>query len=292
MTFLFIFNSIYHNFSEFLKLEFNPNLSYLLISSFLITCLSIFFNAIAWKFLLLDLKFNCANLKIIDVFICTNIYKYLPGGIWHLVNRFKIIKNELRLFESVLSIILEPYLMVCAGLLIMITGDYPYYLKIILFLPSLLLFPKIINLSHKFLLKIINGNNFLLQKLDFKLNQFKPSDKNYPLKSLFFELLFIITRFSGFWLCLNVFTIYDDISFISCISVFCIAWIIGLIVPSAPGGLGVFESTIMLLLSNKLATEIIITSLIYYRIISTFADLSMFILFSTKKRFFPLKKSI
>ena len=35
------------------------------------------------------------------------------------------------------------------------------------------------------------------------------------------------------------------------LSIFSIAWVVGLVVPSAPGGLGVFESTILLLIGIK-----------------------------------------
>ena len=53
-------------------------------------------------------------------------------------------------------------------------------------------------------------------------------------------------RFFGFWLCLNVFSIEKNQYFFDWVSTFSFAWIVGLIVPSAPGGVGIFESSILI----------------------------------------------
>ena len=55
-------------------------------------------------------------------------------------------------------------------------------------------------------------------------------------------------------------------------SAFCFAWLLGLIVPGAPGGLGIFEATIITLLDQFLSGEIIIISVAIYRITTILAE--------------------
>ena len=53
---------------------------------------------------------------------------------------------------------------------------------------------------------------------------------------------------------------------------FALAWVVGLVVPAAPGGLGVFESIILLGLGSKLPEAPLLASLLCYRLVSTLAD--------------------
>jgi hypothetical protein len=62
-----------------------------------------------------------------------------------------------------------------------------------------------------------------------------------------------------------------------------LSWSIGLIVPTAPSGIGVFESCILFFAGRNIPQNIIIVSLIYFRIISTSADLLLSIPFLIRK---------
>ena len=53
---------------------------------------------------------------------------------------------------------------------------------------------------------------------------------------------------------------------------FSIAWLLGLVVPGAPGGIGVFEAVAIALLGNQLPTGLLISSVALYRLISTLAE--------------------
>ena len=55
---------------------------------------------------------------------------------------------------------------------------------------------------------------------------------------------------------------------------FCLAFVVGLVVPGAPGGMGVFEATAIALLSDRYSTGIILGAVALYRIISILADVS------------------
>ena len=55
--------------------------------------------------------------------------------------------------------------------------------------------------------------------------------------------------------------------------IFCLSWAVGLIVPTAPGGIGVFEACFLFLIGNDFSQYIIVETLIFFRLISTAADL-------------------
>ena len=60
----------------------------------------------------------------------------------------------------------------------------------------------------------------------------------------------------------GAFSIGSLISLGELISSFSLAWIIGLIVPAAPGGLGVFESVVLYALGSKLPEAPLLASLL------------------------------
>ena len=65
-----------------------------LFLSFLFCVLSIYLNAYAWKYIVkwFGKEFNSNNL--VSFYVLTNILKYVPGGIWHFVERFNFIKKS------------------------------------------------------------------------------------------------------------------------------------------------------------------------------------------------------
>ena len=63
------------------------------------------------------------------------------------------------------------------------------------------------------------------------------------------------------------------------------AWIIGLVVPAARGGLGVFESVILFGLGSHLPEAPLLASLLFYRLIATIADLFAALLYPVKRLF-------
>jgi hypothetical protein len=56
------------------------------------------------------------------------------------------------------------------------------------------------------------------------------------------------------------------------------AWLIGFVTPGAPGGIGVRESVLLLMLSPYFSAEIILTSAVIHRLIMVLGDISAFLL--------------
>jgi len=62
-----------------------------------------------------------------------------------------------------------------------------------------------------------------------------------------------------------------------------LSWSLGLVVPTAPGGVGVFEACFLFFVGKSIPQNIILICLIYFRVISTSADLLLSIPFLIRK---------
>ena len=87
------------------------------------------------------------------------------------------------------------------------------------------------------------------------------------------ELVFITSRFSGFWCCIQVFGLTPVLPIGSWMAAFALAWATGLVVPAAPGGLGVFEAVLLLRLGSSVPEPALLAVALSYRLVVTLADL-------------------
>jgi uncharacterized membrane protein YbhN (UPF0104 family) len=96
--------------------------------------------------------------------------------------------------------------------------------------------------------------------------------EKYPLLPLVGELIFVCLRGTGF--ILTIFALGDvNLNQIPIlIGAFSLAWVLGLVIPGAPGGLGVFESTAILLLQNTFPPALLIGAIALYRLMSILAE--------------------
>ena len=105
----------------------------------------------------------------------------------------------------------------------------------------------------------------------------------FPVRAVLLEIGFISSKFIAFLICFNIFNSSLEIDSIYLFIIFCLSWSIGLVVPTAPSGIGVFESCFLFLAGKNIPHNIIISSLIYFRLISTLADLVLSLPFLMKK---------
>ncbi|MFS8117167.1 MAG: UPF0104 family protein, partial [Microcoleus sp.] len=98
--------------------------------------------------------------------------------------------------------------------------------------------------------------------------------KRYPLVPLIGQMCFIGLRGSGFLLTVMALNPVNFLDIPNLFGAFCFAFVVGLVVPGAPGGMGVFEATAIALLSDRYSTGIILSAVALYRIISIVADVA------------------
>jgi len=105
----------------------------------------------------------------------------------------------------------------------------------------------------------------------------------FPTRALIFEICFVLSKFIGFYFCLNTFYASNTLNIIFLLVIFSLSWSLGLVVPAAPGGVGVFEACLLLFVGKSIPQNIIIISLVYFRVISTSADLLLSLPFLIRK---------
>ena len=105
----------------------------------------------------------------------------------------------------------------------------------------------------------------------------------FPTRALFLEIGFVLSKFIGFYICLNTFYLSNSLNIIYLLVIFSLSWSLGLVVPAAPGGVGVFEACLLLFVGKSIPQNIIIMGLVYFRVISTSADLFLSLPFLIRK---------
>jgi glycosyltransferase 2 family protein len=301
-TFLFIAQAFATHWRELANIQIRAESFPLLAIALGITLFSMIFAGWVWMLILREFRQSVNAAWAIQVFLKTNIFKYLPGNIWHFWGRILDAKKAgISPKAATLSVLLEPLLMASAGLLIglMSLGEINWWLRICCLAAILTaIHPRILNPIVLFVERLKlknNGKNLKAgeaagDRLNFRIesssNLAKTTSnvkskhkinlpiKHYPLVPLIGQMCFIGLRGSGFVLTVMALTPVHFSQIPNLFGAFCFAFVLGLVVPGAPGGMGVFEATAIALLDDRFSTGIILGAVALYRIISILADVS------------------
>ena len=289
---LFFLSSLFYFFFYFFKnfdqisfnIYFDRSAKYIFIS-FLFCILSNFFNALAWKNIVNWFGKTNTKKNLISFYIITNVLKYVPGGIWHFLERYSFLKDISNPQLAFYSTLIEPYFMLCASFLLASVGVvyYPYYF--LLLIPLIFLNRKLIYLILRRLetLKSKKFSALKIKNAKYSFNERIKIISFFPSKALLIETLFVVSKFIGFIFCLYIVNYEQRLDILNFLVIFSLSWAIGLVVPTAPGGVGVFEACFFFLVGKSVPQNIIFVSLIYFRLISTTADLLLGLPFFLKK---------
>ena len=253
--------------------------------SFLFCVLSIYLNAYAWKYIVKWFGKEFKSNNLVSFYVLTNILKYVPGGVWHFVERFNFIKKISNPQIALYSTLIEPYFMLSGSFLLASMGLIFSPLYFFLIFPLLFLNRKFIFLILK-ILGSLKGKVFEVLRLPNSKGQFEERINIvsfFPSRALFLEIGFVLSKFIGFYICLNTFYTSNTLNIIFLLVIFSLSWSIGLVVPAAPGGVGVFEACLLLFVGKSIPENIILISLVYFRVISTSADLLLSLPFLIRK---------
>jgi len=247
----------------------------MLAIALLLTICAHIWSGWVWTWILRLFKQPLGVREGIQVYLLTNIAKYSPGNIWHFYGRITAVSRAGgSKGAATLSVLLEPLLMASAALLIGLIGsglgwlETDFNLAIVLLqifsLAAVLIgiHPRVLNpLMHR-LSRSKNQGNAIAKIVELK---------QYPLKPFIGEIGFVLLRGWGFFFTFLAFQPVSLPQIPPLISAFSFAWLLGLVVPGAPGGLGVFEVTAYSLLDDSLfPAEIAAVAL--YRLISILAE--------------------
>lgn len=252
----------------------------LLAIALLVTLVAHLWTGWVWGWILHELNQPAAAGWATRTYLKTNIAKYLPGNVWHLYGRVQAAQTAgFSVSAATLSVLLEPLLMAAAALMVALAGIHQTNWA----LQGVSLAIVLVGVSPQLLNPVLE----LLRKAKARKPSSAPTAepgalaaaaapplrlKRYPLRPLLGELVFLLLRGLGFLLIVLAFQPLQLNQVQPLLGAFSFAWLLGLVVPGAPGGIGVFEATAIALLRSQLPPAIILSAVALYRLISTLAE--------------------
>jgi uncharacterized membrane protein YbhN (UPF0104 family) len=234
-----------------------------------LTWLSILINGLAWRVVLGWLGSVPEDLAVVPLFVRSNLLKYLPGGIWHLLERVRLLRPSMGGGPALAGVILDPLLIVAASGLMLMAGGWQNGLVLLAPIPALMLLPR---WREPILQRLERSKAAQLQMAGDQPLEIEGSGRSgYPWSPLAAEITFVVCRFSGFFCCVQAFNLAQPAPS-QWLAAFGLAYAIGLVVPGAPGGLGVFEATLLVRLGGGVSEAPLLAVVLSYRLISTLAD--------------------
>ena len=242
-----------------------------LVLGFGFSWLSIVINGVSWRVLVGWLGHSTDRFELIPLFVRTNVLKYLPGGIWHLVERIRVLRPAIGGGTALAGVILDPLLIVAAASLLLIAGGWQSGLLLLAPLPALLL---LLPRWRELILRRLERSKAAQLETQGvgELQVLGRGRDGCPWIPLAAELAFVLVRFAGFACCLLAFDLTPP-ALPLWLAAFALAYAVGLVVPGAPGGMGVFEATLLLRLGSSVDEPALLAMVLSYRVISTLADL-------------------
>ncbi len=279
-TLFFLLKSFKDHWQEVAGIHINSIGWLYLAIAFIITTIAHLFSGSVWILTLRAFKQSIEWSWGLQVYLKTNIAKYLPGNVWHFYGRIVALKNRGdSLSIASLSVLLEPLLIAATAFMIALAGlalgNWSFdellineWLRGLFFLILggilICIHPKILNPILKMLsrLKGINNDSQSVQIY------------YYPWLPVISAMGFLGLRGFGFALTLLAFMSLNLSQFTLILSVFSLAWLLGLVIPGAPGGIGVFETTALTLLEKEFSIGLLLSALAIFRVISISAEIS------------------
>ena len=272
----FLITTIKDRFAEVAAVRIDTKGWFVLAIAVIITILAHVWSGWVWTWILKIFKQPLGTTEGIRVYLITNIAKYSPGNIWHFYGRISAVgKKGGSRGAATLSVLLEPLLMAAAALLIGLVSSTLGGVEVNferggIWLQLAALIAVLVGIQPLILNPLLHRLSRSKNKADAAKAEAIQLTK-YPLAPFLGEMGFVILRGVGFILTFVALQTVTWQQIPQLFTSFSFAWLLGLIVPGAPGGLGVFEATAYGLLDNtQFPTEIVAVAL--YRLISILAE--------------------
>ncbi len=263
----FLLATLRQHWQAFTAIQITPATWAGLIVALGVTLLAHVWSGWVWHWILQALGIQVRGLWTTAIYLKTNIAKYLPGNVWHFYGRVRALQAAgATTVGATTGVLLEPVLMAAAALLLTALG-------------SGIILQGGLRLALLGVLVITLGG-IHPRLLNPVLNRLRPATtatpterlQRYPFKALIGELGFVTLRGLGFALALGALQPLAGAQLLPVLSAFAAAWLLGLVIPGAPGGIGVFEAVAVALLQTQLPVGQVLSGVIAYRLVSTLAE--------------------
>lgn len=276
LIFAFLFRSVLVDW-ESTKLYIQNIQGLPLVAAFIFMLLIYPQGAYAWFKVAKEVDPSIQLNKAISVWIISNTSRYIPGTVWQYIGRIELATRNLGMSRgrAGISLVYEIFLnLAAAGLLslfvILYVPSIPKFLFVILFPLAFLFFhPRVIATLLDLLLKLL--------KKKFK-NIVISHDFSGIYKSLiWFIINFFLNGLAIYFLFLSLGGNAGLDYIIPFTAFYAFSWLVGYITLIAPGGLGVMEGSLVILLSTLMPMSLASIVAILYRFFLTLAELGVFV---------------
>jgi len=263
--------------TDVMQLRLRPYGGALLMLALGVTGLAQIWSGWVWGWLLQSLGLSVGGIWSALTYLRTNLWKYLPGNVWHFYGRLQSLRAQsVPAGTALTAVVLDPILMAAAALLMGLVGGTRYWglqalgvgIVLVAISPTRLN-PWIGRLSRA------KAQSAGLTERDSPGPAFAKVAEgltHYPIKPLLGEIGFVLLRGAGFVLAITALSAFQWMDLPGVISRFSLAWGLGLIMPGAPGGIGVFEAAATSLLQDQLSVGVVLGGVALYRLISTLTE--------------------
>lgn len=233
-----------------------------------------------WGWILEDLGHPVSNVWATQIYLTTNIAKYLPSNLVHLYGRTLAAKTVgIPLTAASLSVILDTLLMIAAGLilgLLSVPRGGLWSAGLGLLAALIIVHPTIL----RFLIRRLTQLGAVLSQSKVDKSVKSLPLKQYPWRPLLGEIGIIVLRGFGFALTVQALIPVEIEAVPRLISIFSIGWLLGFVTPGVPGGVGIFELTVSQLMirpgvltdAPTLSYGLALGSVGLYRLMNTIAE--------------------
>lgn len=239
-------------------------------------------SAAAWHTLLAGLSCRVTIVQSVAIFLSTQIAKYLPGNVGHYVGRVALARTRLKVpaTRAILSLLHEAGL-ACAGALFIGLGLYCFlpdgtlygltradsYAAFLLFAA---MFIGVILLAGM-LRKRLKVHRTVIRKFVDAIPGLHPSLRSLPL----YIAGYVLVGIAAAVIAASLVPLQARDWVLIC-GAYSLAWIIGFLIPGAPGGLGVRESALVLLLAGTFPKDVVLLIALLARLASVGTDVLAF----------------
>lgn len=253
----------------------------LLIPAVVVQIIAILLFIQAWKFLLsTQVEFQCSFLESTSHIGVTLMGKYLPGKIWGLVGRaFLLIRRGHSKSEAVNLLIADQFLTFYSGISVGAIALLAYFNPLAstaLLLVAIISAPFVIGSYDAIIQKILDWSKLFLHRLSESVDpQVTTLDKRSLgmclITYVLFWVLIVLVLCLLFYPLIAADLLQNSLLLLAAIP---LAMLSGFIALWAPGGIGVREGVIVLILTLNLSVDVALSIAITYRLICVLNDLS------------------
>lgn len=266
VSFIFLTNILIENINKISIEKYNLSSFYLFIFGIIIVIIGHMILAYSWYLLINKYNSNFKLKNSIMIISLSQLAKYIPGNIAHLVGRLLLASHWFKKTTILKTMIVESIILIFVASIFsfMWEGSYTYIKSIYLVGYSTYIF--------SFFVSIITLLYILRRRYSWS------QIRIFIVIALMYSISFLLYGILIYLLFVHVFDVYS-LSIWQCTITFAMAFLVGYILPGAPGGIGVREAIFILLFANSSITEsIIFQVIIIIRIIAISGDLSLFII--------------